>query len=73
MAKRKLPMNKAERERYADNDELKKVRQDIRHHIKYEETPVPAVLKNRLKELKFKRKFQGMYNRAVAVGEVPWA
>lgn len=72
MAKRKLPMNEAELERYRDNIELKQVRGEIRNHFATEKGPVPIILTSRLAELKFKRKFLGLHARSVAVGEAPW-
>lgn len=72
MSKRKLPMNEAERERFNDNQTIKKIRQDIREHIKVSDKPVPSSLRMKLKELKFKRKYLGMYNRALEIGKIPW-
>ncbi|MBV6372465.1 hypothetical protein HIU98_15605 [Enterococcus casseliflavus] len=71
MAKRKLTMNAAEKERYDDHQTIRVVRGTIRKFQKDGKT-VPSFLFDQLKELKYKLKFPGVYRRSLSQGKEPW-
>lgn len=71
MPKLRVPMNQAQKQQMRENQEVIQMRKEIRELNKKKGT-VTKTLSDRIKELKFKKRYPGVYNRALADGQVPW-
>lgn len=73
MPKLHVPMNELQKESRADNDLLTQTRREIAKFRRANPLkPIPKALAQKVAELKFKRKWRGMYNRAMKAGVTPW-
>lgn len=71
MAKLREPMNLLQKRTILQNRELTSIRREIRS-IRKETGKIPDALKNRVTEIKYKKRLPGPYNRAIVAGEAPW-